>query len=475
MQAMVQPNKWVYLILGAFVLLNGLLISQDFFWLGLLPLILLGACLFVLSLDKLMLGLAFFAPLSINIIEFVDAPVGMYLPTEPILFAIMLLVVLRFFIIEGLDRKLLKHPLTWVIALQLLWMLVTALTSFDVLVSLKFLLARLWFVLPFYVLGYYLFKNPDNIPRFIWAYVLGMGLVAIYTLLHHASFQFAHKPAHWVMSPFFNDHTSYGAMLAFFIPPLLGLLVLPGKSVQYRWGLSLVLVLFAVATVFSYTRAAWLSLVGAAFVWACMYFKIRFRTLVFVGLGLLVAGFSLWDQVSRNLEKNSQDSSDDFAEHVQSMTNVSTDASNLERLNRWDAAFSLFKARPHVGWGPGTYQFVYAPYQDPGMKTIISTNAADKGNAHSEYIGPLAEQGWPGAAIMLLLVGMVIYTGIRLYIQLEDRNLAVLAMVMVLALITYFAHGFLNNFLDTDKASIPFWGFIAALVALDVKAKKKAS
>ncbi len=37
----------------------------------------------------------------------------------------------------------------------------------------------------------------------------------------------------------------------------------------------------------------------------------------------------------------------------------------------------------------------------------------------------------------------------------------------LLGLITYFAHGFLNNFLDTDKLSVPFWGFIAIIVALE--------
>ncbi|MDP4826629.1 MAG: hypothetical protein NWR73_03015 [Flavobacteriales bacterium] len=26
----------------------------------------------------------------------------------------------------------------------------------------------------------------------------------------------------------------------------------------------------------------------------------------------------------------------------------------------------------------------------------------------------------------------------------------------------------LNNYLDTDKASMPFWSFIAALVAIDI-------
>ena len=37
-----------------------------------------------------------------------------------------------------------------------------------------------------------------------------------------------------------------------------------------------------------------------------------------------------------------------------------------------------------------------------------------------------------------------------------------------MGLITYYFHGTMNNFLDTDKASVPFWGFVAILVALDL-------
>jgi hypothetical protein len=40
--------------------------------------------------------------------------------------------------------------------------------------------------------------------------------------------------------------------------------------------------------------------------------------------------------------------------------------------------------------------------------------------------------------------------------------------MIVLSLITYWFHGFLNNFLDTDKAAGPYWGFIAMLVAIDI-------
>ena len=43
-----------------------------------------------------------------------------------------------------------------------------------------------------------------------------------------------------------------------------------------------------------------------------------------------------------------------------------------------------------------------------------------------------------------------------------------MVLVILLGFITYIIHGTLNNFLDSDKASVPFWGFIAMIVAIDI-------
>jgi O-antigen ligase len=200
-------------------------------------------------------------------------------------------------------------------------------------------------------------------------------------------------------------------------------------------------------------------------------FKYLFSAAIVVGVFLAIN----WSTILMKLEKNRQDSSAELASHVESISNVSTDASNLERLNRWHSAWRMFKERPVFGWGPGTYAFVYAPFQLSYEKTIISTNAGDMGNAHSEYLGPLSEQGVLGMLGMILLVAMVYYYGSYLYHRLPEKELKGLALTIVLSLTTYFVHGVLNNYLDTDKASVPFWGFIAALVAIDVYSKNKTT
>ena len=110
---------------------------------------------------------------------------------------------------------------------------------------------------------------------------------------------------------------------------------------------------------------------------------IKFKQLAFVGVLVIGLFWIIQESILIELQRNKQDSSDNLTEHVESISNVSSDDSNLERLNRWNCAISLFKERPLMGWGPGTYQFVYAPFQEARYQTIISTNNADGGNAHA--------------------------------------------------------------------------------------------
>ena len=159
--------------------------------------------------------------------------------------------------------------------------------------------------------------------------------------------------------------------------------------------------------------------------------------------------------------------SGDVVENIQSMTNISTDASNLERINRWNSAIRMFKDRPLFGWGPGTYQFLYAPYQESKNKTIISTNSGDMGNAHSEYIGTLAEQGIPGSLIVVSIVVVFMYCGLMTYRRAKNKESKILVLAATLALFGYYVHGTLNNFLDTDKLAVPIWSCMAIITAID--------
>lgn len=468
---------WLIALGVLFILANAWLVyTKDFYFLYLLPIVLLVIYAGLFSLDKLYLFIVFSTPLSLNLEHLSMGGIGLYLPTEPVLLGLMLIFLFKQIMGSvSFDYRIASHPISLIILFQLAWVFLTSLTSELPLVSFKFLLSRMWFIIPGYFFAIWFFRDKvENIYKFLWMYLIPLSFVLLFTIIKHAGYGFSEETGHWIMSPFFKDHTSYGAIIALFYPVVVSFFFHPKYNFVTKSILGVILLIFTVALFYSYTRAAWLSVVAAGMVYLLFVFKIKFKYLFVTGL--LVGSFVLinWTELSYMLQKNdAEHTTENFGERLQSMSNVSSDASNLERLNRWNSAIRLFKKRPLVGWGPGTYSFVYAPFQDPADLTIISTNFGDGGNAHSEYLGPLAEQGVLGMLFMVLLVGMVFYKGSTLYIQLKDPELKRLVMTVMLSLVTYFTHGVLNNYLDTDKASVPIWGMIAVIVSIELYHKGK--
>ena len=458
---------WLYLIAALFVAVGlFLVVKKNTFLFFALPVVLGVLLLYIFSLDKVLLLTAFTIPLSVNL-KALDAGLAISLPAEPLLMGIMVLFFAKMLYDGKYDRRISHHPIAIVIYCIFAWMLVTTITSEMPLVSIKFMLSRLWFVVPAFFLCAIFFKEPKNIHRFIWLYIAALCIVCVYTIIHHAQFGFDGDSAHWVMTPFYNDHTAYGAALAIYLILALTYVFLPDVKKSRKLVIIGVVVLLSVALMLSNCRAAWLSMIAALAVLICVLLKIKFRWIATVVIVLIGLFFAFQNQIIDALEKNNQDASGDLVENIQSITNISTDASNLERINRWQSAFRLFSERPVFGWGPGTYQFVYAPYQMSKEKTIISTNAGDGGNAHSEYFGPLAEQGIVGSLLVLTLVIVTVYCGLKTYSRSKNKKAKVLVLGTTLAFISYFVHGFLNNFLDTDKLAIPVWSLAALIAAID--------
>jgi len=457
-----------------YIAIDTLFIANEMYWFSLLPIVLLFALAFVYALDKVYIFIAFVTPLSIDTVSLgLNVSMGVSVPAEPILAALLIVFILKLLNDDYFDRKVFTHPVSIALYFYFLWMLITVFTSADIVVSIKWFIARLWLIIPTYFFGVMVFKEIKNIPRFVWAYVLGFIPVIVYTLSVHAAHGFSDHAAHWAMSPFYNDHTSYGAMLAMMIPVLVGFVFSRDSySRNIRIFTFITLVILLIAIYFSISRAAWISLLVALGVYLMLKFRIRLSWVLGSVFILGVLFFSFQDRILMQLERNKQDSSKNFVKHIQSMSNITTDASNLERINRWHSAIKMFEARPIFGWGPGSYQFVYAPFQSVEDKTVISTNVGNKGTAHSEYLLILSEEGILGLVSLLTIFILISVTAVRVYREAEEAFVKKLVLLMFLGLVTYFTHAFLNNFLDTDKAAVPFWGFVAAIVSLDIYHKE---
>jgi putative inorganic carbon (hco3(-)) transporter len=124
---------------------------------------------------------------------------------------------------------------------------------------------------------------------------------------------------------------------------------------------------------------------------------IRFKTMIISLLSVLAVVFVFQKQIVEYLEKNDDESSSNLMEHFSSMSNITSDASNLERINRWGAAVRMFRENDLssvLAREPICLNML--PTSCQKTRTIISTNMGDMGNAHSEYFGPLGRKraGW---------------------------------------------------------------------------------
>jgi len=457
-----------------FLIISMMLIGNGATLLWLIPPALLMVLLAFLAIDKFLLLTVFLVPVSIQLRFIIpDTSADIFLPTELMLAGTLILMIYKVFNARELNRKILFHPVSIISFSMLGWYLITSLTSTLPAVSFKNFITRLWFFAGFYLLAAEIFRKPQRIRSYFYAYIAGMIPVVIYYLIRiWQSGIFNQKAAHSAIRPFFNDHTSFGAALAFCIPVIIYLLTRRETSKIIKAVLFILLLLFSVALIFSYSRAAWVSLLTAALIAFFLLLRIPWK-IVFPAIVIVLIIISMsWSSLIIRLNENRQESSGNIKSHLQSIANIRSDASNMERINRWKSALRMFKEKPLMGWGPATYQFKYAPFQMTTEKTIISTNYGEGGNAHSEYLSSLVDSGIPGLILYILLLFTSIRKGIKIWETHSNRHIRNLAVALVAGLITYAVHGTLNNFLDTDKISALFWGMIAAIVAMDIGLKE---
>lgn len=460
-------------ISGAFMMLNFFALMKEFFYLPLFSAGLILLYLLFFKVDYLIYLMALVTPFSI----FIDNDkinLSISIPGELIMISLTLLFLFRIFYDLKMDKNILKHPITITILIYLFWIFITSITSEIPLVSFKFLGSKVWFIVAcFFMVVELIKKDPHRVIHYFNAYLFSLAVVIIIVTIKSAELGFMEHGMHWIQKPFYNDHTAYGAAVAFFIPLVVAFFFLPQSTKWHKIYYVTIFVILLIGLYFSFCRAAWLSVIGAIGFYLVIRWRIKFSWLI-VGSALILGSFFYFaHDILYQMGKNKQDSSATFTEHIQSISNISTDASNVERINRWVSAFGMIEERPVVGWGPGTYQFLYAPFQKTKYKTIITTNFGDGGNCHSEYIGPTAETGFIGLFTVLGMMIIVIFTGIRTHIRATKPENKIVSLAVTLSLVTYYIHGVLNNFLDTDKLSLPFWGAFATILVINLIEKKQ--
>ena len=109
----------------SFVVANSYLLADGKYWGLFIPFIIAVMGAAILKLDSLLTAVAFLTPLSTSLKELgIYNPIGveMALPTEPILFGLMIIAMLKMFCDRALFKDLFYHPISIVVGLPLFWL-----------------------------------------------------------------------------------------------------------------------------------------------------------------------------------------------------------------------------------------------------------------------------------------------------------------------------------------------------------------
>lgn len=284
-----------------------------------------------------------------------------------------------------------------------------------------------------------LVTSRERLHVLVWIIALSLGFYGvkggIFTALHGGVYH-----VRGPLGTFIGGNNEVALALIMTLP-LMRYLQLEAKALWVRHGLTAAMILTALAIIGSQSRGAFLGIAAMGlFLWLKSRNKL-FTGLMIAGAAALIVSImpAQWYARMRTIETYQHD------------------ASAEGRINAWGMAINLAKDRPIVGGGFDTFQ-------RPTFR-IYAPNPNDVHDAHSIYFEVLAEHGFVGLALFLLLglgtwrtAGTVIKAGKRDPSQKWAADLAAMIQVSIV--------GFASSGAFLGLAYFDLWYHLIAIVVL---------
>lgn len=442
---------------------------------ALLPFGVLVAYLCIVDFRKVFFLLLFSLPFSME----TELPGGFStdLPSEPLVL-ILLGVYLLFFIknLSAFKRHFFYHPLTVLLGFHFLWTTVCMLMSSDSFVSIKFLLAKFWYIIVYFFMAGLLLKNKEAFCTMIWCVSISLSITVIYVMFRHSGHGFSFDTINLSVGPFYRNHVSYAAIMALFVPFMWYLRLYYPKGSNQRKYLMSMLIIVILGIMLAYTRAAYLALIVAMGAYWIVRFRLMRLVLVSAVIGsIFFTSYLLVDNkytdYAPNFEKTIAHK--DF-DNLVSATAKGEDVSVMERFYRWIAGVYMIEERPVFGFGPGNFHGFYKGYTINSFKTYVSDNP-EKSGIHSYYLMLGVEQGIPGIIFFVIILFYFFYRIEIVYHRETDPFISGIVMAIFMCMIVISLLLLINDMIETDKVGSFFFICLAILVNIDIQQKKKKS
>ena len=431
-----------------------------------IPALLLVICFTIVDYKNMYFLLMAMLPCSVE--YYFPNGLGTDLPTEPLMAGLMIVTLALIFSRKNvLPKGFLSNPLVVLLLLHLFWIFMCALNSGMPVFSFKVFLAKLWYFVPFTMLTAIVMRKRADVKKLFWCIFIPLTILVIITILRHGIiYQFSFQEINRCVGPYFRNHVNYAAMISIFFPFILWAASWYRKNTFTHKMLLFCILIYVVAIYLSYTRTAMLAIIGMI----PFYFMVKWRfTRIAVGALIVFGSIGLsWLFYDNHYLRFSPTYAetiyhDDFGSHLTS-TFEGKDVSSMERIYRWVAAARMSRERPYMGVGSGNFYNYYQSYTVYDFETYISDND-EHSTVHNYYLLMLAEQGWIGLVIFLLLTFAVFVYGEYIYFKMKSRENKRAVMILLLVMFSIIINLLLSDMLESDKVG-PFFFMVIALLAL---------
>jgi O-antigen ligase len=369
---------------------------------------------------------------------------------------------------------LLRHPVVLAAAASVAWMAVASAAAPFPLAGVKATAVRALYAAVLLGGGLAYLRTEGDVRRLVLTAAIPLVVPTLCAFAVHAAAGFARKAAFESAQPFFSNRLDLVAVLTAWGVVGSVLLAGPGRgglSRRQALALETTLALFLVVLVALFARSAVAGAGAALLALPLLAGRSTPRSAVaalLTGLGALAIAVTLAAS-SRAVRAVPEPPRGPLSPVADALFELDTlrDVSVLERLNRWNAAARMAAERPVTGFGPNGFERSYGPYQNVFETTTHSSFTGARGDAHSELLSALAEQGVPGLALLLALLVAPVAAAVRGARSRGTPGSRVLAIAYGAGLVAFAAMNVSNSFLDLDKVAPAFWLLAAGSVALD--------
>lgn len=455
-----QPVFWTVSLLT--ILSFSIAIFSERSYYAILPFALLFIALVVLNFRVVFFLMLIVMPVSV---ESYLGSFGTDLPSEPI---VILLAISTFLYLifhkEELNRISFKHPIFMMFVALFAWSIFVTFFSTDVALSVKYLLAKAWYLLGFFVLPIILIRNKKSFQLFFWCLFIPTLLSVLYIVIKHGTLHFTFDNVTKAVHPVYRNHVNYAVFITMVLPFIfLAKGWYPKHYLRHKL-LKYSIPIFLAAIYLSYTRGAWLATAALLVYYIVLHFNLTKYILVIASVATI--GFCLYILKDNTYLKYAPDYEDtiyheDLSEHLNSTFEMK-DMSTVERFYRWIAAVKLFQKHPMVGVGPNNFVTNYKKYTVTAYETYISDNE-EKSTVHNYFLLLLTEQGLPAVVLFIILLFFVLTTAQSTYnlVSVEQKKYVA---TITLCIVAFLLNNTLSDLVEANKVGSLFLMCLGLLV-----------